>query len=44
MLSQGNGSSRLEIEWVGGNAGDEFMNWLKKNIRIRGGLTPALGS
>jgi hypothetical protein len=26
-----------QIEWVGGNAGDEFMAWLRKNIRVRGG-------
>jgi hypothetical protein len=31
------GTQRLEIEWVGGNAGDEFMTWLRNNIRIRGG-------
>jgi len=33
----GGGSSRLQIEWVGGNAGDEFLAWLRGNIRIRGG-------
>ena len=30
-------SSRLQIEWIGGNAGDEFLAWLRGNIRIRGG-------
>jgi hypothetical protein len=33
----GGGVTRLEIEWVGGNAGDEFISWLRKNIRVRGG-------
>ena len=31
------GPGKLQIEWVGGNAGDEFMQWLRKNIRILGG-------
>jgi len=31
------GAQPLQIEWVGGNGGDEFMTWLRKNIRIRGG-------
>jgi TP901 family phage tail tape measure protein len=31
------GEQSLKVEWVGGNAGDEFMSWLRKNIRIRGG-------
>ncbi|MDH6116916.1 TP901 family phage tail tape measure protein [Kitasatospora sp. GAS204A] len=35
----------VQLEWVGGNAGDEFMSWLRKNIRIRGGnVQTALGS
>lgn len=33
----GGGATKVQLEWVGGNAGDEFINWLKKNIRIRGG-------
>lgn len=38
MVGQsGGGGGRLQIEWVGGNAGDEFMAWLRKNIRIQGG-------
>jgi len=37
MMSGGNGGGKLQIEWVGGNAGDEFMTWLRKNIRIKGG-------
>jgi hypothetical protein len=27
----------LQLEWVGGNAGDELFTWIRKNIRIRGG-------
>jgi hypothetical protein len=33
----GGGVQKLQLEWVGGNAGDEFMTWLKKNIRARAG-------
>jgi TP901 family phage tail tape measure protein len=33
----GGGPSTVQLEWVGGNAGDEFMSWLRKNIRVRGG-------
>lgn len=33
---------RVQLEWVGGNAGDGFMTWLQKNIRTRGGVTAAL--
>lgn len=40
MFAGGAGSAtaptRLEAEWVGGG-GDEFLTWLKKNIRIRAG-------
>jgi TP901 family phage tail tape measure protein len=40
----GDGTQRLQIEWVGGNAGDEFMSWLRKNIRVLGGnVQTALG-
>jgi len=31
------GAGTLQIEWVGTNGGDEFMTWLRKNIRIKGG-------
>ena len=31
------GNATVQVEWVGGNAGDEFMRWLRKNIRIVGG-------
>lgn len=41
MLSQGNSGGTIQIEWVGSNAGDEFLRWLKKNIRIRGGSGPS---
>jgi TP901 family phage tail tape measure protein len=37
LAGAGGGAQRLEIEWVGGNAGDEFLAWLRRNIRIRGG-------
>lgn len=33
----GGGGGRLQIEWVGGNASDEFFTWLRRNIRIKGG-------
>jgi hypothetical protein len=33
----------LQIEWVGGGADAEFITWLKKNIRIRGGNPNVLG-
>jgi hypothetical protein len=34
----------MQVEWVGGPAGDgEFITWLKKNIRIRGGDPSVLG-
>jgi hypothetical protein len=36
----GGGAMKLEIEWVGGNAGDKLMTWLKENIRIRAGSGP----
>jgi len=30
------GAMRVEINWSA-NAGDEFMTWLRRAIRIRGG-------
>lgn len=39
-LAGGGGVQKLQIEWVGGQAGDEFFRWLKKNIRIRVGSGP----
>jgi hypothetical protein len=38
------GAATLQIEWVGGAASDEFITWLRRNIRIRGGLSAALDS
>jgi len=39
------GGGVLQVEWVGGNAGDEFMKWLRSNIRIThgGDVQKALG-
>jgi hypothetical protein len=31
------GSGKLQIEWVGGNGGDDLERWIRKNVRIRGG-------
>ena len=34
----GGGAGVLQVEWVGGHQADQqFMTWLKKNIRFRGG-------
>lgn len=40
----GGGRGVVQVEWVGGNAGDSFMIWLRQNIKFRGGVTAALGS
>lgn len=39
MLGEGGGGgvARIELEWVGGNGSDEFLTWLRKNIRVRAG-------
>lgn len=37
MARAGGGVARVELEWVGGNGGDDFLKWLRKNIRGRGG-------
>lgn len=34
--------AKIQLEWVGSNAGDELMVWLRKNIRIRGGDVQAV--
>lgn len=39
----GGGALRLQLEWIGNSGDDEFMSFLQKNIRIRGGLQAALG-
>jgi len=31
------GPSTVQLEWTGGNAGDSFMDWLRNNIRVKGG-------
>lgn len=42
--SGASGGSSLTAEWVGGSGADaEFITWLKKNIRIRGGNPAVLG-
>jgi len=28
---------RLQIEWVGGNGGDDLERWIRKNVKVRGG-------
>ncbi len=43
-LSGGASSAPLQVEWIGGSGADqEFITWLKKNIRIRGGNPAVLG-
>jgi len=43
-LAGAGGGGRLQIEWVGGSGADQqFITWLKKNIRLRGGDTGNLG-
>lgn len=37
------GNAPLEVEWIGGQADQEFMTWLKKNVRIRGGNPAVFG-
>lgn len=38
------GGNRVVISWGGGQADQEFMTWLKRNIRIRGGNPSVLGA
>jgi hypothetical protein len=43
-LAGAGGGGRLQIEWVnGGGADQEFITWLKKHIRIKGGDPNVLG-
>lgn len=35
------GGTAVQVQWVGGNAGDDFMKWLRKNIRVVSGGGPA---
>ena len=37
------GAGVLQVQWIGGQADQEFMTWLKRNIRIRGGQPGVLG-
>lgn len=34
----------LQVEWVGGQGDQQFLTWLKKNIRIRGGKPEVVGA
>lgn len=45
MLGAGGGTLHIQAEWVGGNAGDDFMRWLRNNIRFSfgGDVQKALG-
>ena len=43
-LAGAGGNGRLQIEWSGGGGADQqFLTWIKKNIRIRGGDVTNLG-
>jgi hypothetical protein len=46
MLSGGGqgGGVTVQLEWVGGSGGDEFLSWLRNSIRIRGGVSTVLGA
>jgi hypothetical protein len=37
VLPARGGGGRLQVEWVGGNGGDDLERWIRKNVRIRGG-------
>lgn len=37
VAAQSTGPQTVQLEWVGSNAGDAFMEWLRNNIRVRGG-------
>ena len=37
ITSGGAAPVQLQVEWVGGNAGDGLLQWIQKNVRIRGG-------
>lgn len=44
VAGAGNSGGQLTAEWVGGSGADqEFISWLKRNIRIRGGNPAVLG-
>jgi hypothetical protein len=37
------GTGRMTVEWVGGQSDQQFLTWIKKNIRIRGGDVSSMG-
>jgi hypothetical protein len=37
MSGNSNGPISIQLEWVGSNGGDEFMTWLRRNIRAVAG-------
>ena len=39
----GAGGGHFTFEWVGGQSDQQFMSWIKRNIRIRGGNVDNLG-
>ena len=43
LAGAGAGGGKLQIEWVGGQSDQQFMSWIKRNIRIRGGDVDNLG-
>ena len=43
LAGAGGYSGKLQIEWVGGQGDQQFLTWIKKNIRIRGGDVGNLG-
>jgi hypothetical protein len=36
----GGGLVRVQLEWVGGSPGDDFLAWLRGKIRVKGGTGP----
>lgn len=40
LAGQGGGAMTVQLEWVGGNAGDKLMEFLRENIRIKAGRGP----
>jgi hypothetical protein len=37
QLVPARGGGKLQIEWVGGNGGDELLRWIRKNVQVKGG-------
>jgi hypothetical protein len=42
-LAGAGGGGRLQVEWVGGQSDQQFLTWIKRNIRIRGGDVSNMG-